>query len=76
MPPVAAISPLDDPLAIFGLVLMVGALLAGLARRSFLSLTAVFVVAGFLLGDGGLEVLDVRPALAASSQRSRSSRWW
>src|SRR5829696_2994940 len=40
---------------------MVGALLSGLARRSFLSLTAVFVVAGFLLGQGGLEVLDVDP---------------
>jgi len=38
---------------------MAGALAAGLARRSFLSLTAVFVVAGFVLGQGGLEVLDV-----------------
>ncbi len=44
--------------AVLGGLLVVGALLAGLARRSFLSLTAVFVVAGFVLGDGGLEVLD------------------
>jgi NhaP-type Na+/H+ or K+/H+ antiporter len=40
---------------------MLGALLAGLARRSFLSLTPVFLVAGFVLGQGGLEVLDVDP---------------
>ena len=38
---------------------MAGALVAGLARRSFLSLTAAFVVAGFVLGQGGLEVLDL-----------------
>ena len=35
--------------------------MAGMARRSFLSLTAAFVVAGFVLGDGGLEVLDFDP---------------
>ncbi len=40
---------------------MFGALLSGLARRSFLSLTAVFVVAGFVLGNGGLEVLSFSP---------------
>jgi sodium/hydrogen antiporter len=42
---------------VFGALLIVGALGSGLARRSFLSMTAVFVVAGFVLGDGGLEVL-------------------
>jgi sodium/hydrogen antiporter len=41
---------------------MGGALLAGLARRSFLSLTAAFVIAGFVLGNGGLEVLDLDPS--------------
>ncbi len=45
----------------FGLLLVGGALVSGLARRSFLSLTAAFVVAGFVLGQGGLEVLDVDP---------------
>ena len=40
-----------------GGLLVVGALLAGLARRSFLSLSAVFVVAGFLLGNGGVGLL-------------------
>ncbi|MFL5877675.1 MAG: cation:proton antiporter [Solirubrobacteraceae bacterium] len=42
---------------VFGGLLVLGALLSGLAHRSFLSLTAVFVVAGFLLGDGGAEVI-------------------
>src|SRR4051812_10900704 len=43
---------------VFGAVLMGGALLSGIARRSFLSLTAIFVLVGFALGHGGLEVLD------------------
>jgi len=46
---------------IFGGLLVVGALASGLAHRSFLSLTAVFVVAGFLLGEGGFGVLDIDP---------------
>ena len=45
----------------FGLLLTAGALLAGLARRSFLSMTALFVLAGFVLGEGGLEVLTFDP---------------
>jgi NhaP-type Na+/H+ or K+/H+ antiporter len=62
VPPIAAgVDFLQEPLAVFGLLLMAGALVAGLARRSFLSLTAVFVVAGFVLGEGGLEVLDLDP---------------
>jgi sodium/hydrogen antiporter len=40
-----------------GVLLIVGALTSGLARQSFVSLTAVFVLAGFVLGDGGLKVL-------------------
>src|SRR5436190_13503479 len=40
---------------------MCGALIAGLARRTFLSLTALFVVAGFVLGLGGLKVLEFDP---------------
>jgi len=43
--------------AVFGGLLIVGALLSGLARRSMLSLAAVFVLAGFLLGAGGVGVL-------------------
>jgi sodium/hydrogen antiporter len=52
---------LQEPVAAFGALLMVGALLAGLARRSFLSLAPVFVAAGFVLGQGGFEVLDLDP---------------
>ena len=40
-----------------GALLVLGAVIAGVARRSFLSLTAVFVVAGFVIGDGGLELV-------------------
>ena len=62
MPPLAAgIDFLEEPLAVFGLLLVGGALVSGLAHRSFLSLTAAFVVAGFLLGDGGLEIIDLDP---------------
>jgi sodium/hydrogen antiporter len=49
---------LEAPLTVLGLLLIGGAFLSGLARRSFLSLTALFVLAGFALGQGGLEVLD------------------
>jgi NhaP-type Na+/H+ or K+/H+ antiporter len=60
VPPIAAgVDFLEEPVAVFGALLMAGALVAGLARRSFLSLTAAFVVAGFILGQGGLEVLDI-----------------
>jgi NhaP-type Na+/H+ or K+/H+ antiporter len=38
-------------LALGGL-LMIGALISGIARRTFVSLTALFVVVGFVLGDG------------------------
>jgi sodium/hydrogen antiporter len=51
----------DESLAVLGGLLVLGALISGVARRSFLSLTAVFVVAGFVLGEGGLEVLEFDP---------------
>ena len=40
---------------------MAGALASGLVNRSFLSLTAAFVLAGFVLGEGGLGVLELDP---------------
>jgi NhaP-type Na+/H+ or K+/H+ antiporter len=62
VPPLAAgVEFLDAPLAVFGVLLVAGALISGLARRSFLSLTAAFVGAGFLLGEGGLEILELDP---------------
>jgi sodium/hydrogen antiporter len=51
-------SPFETAVVVLGGLLMLGALVSGLAHRSFLSLTAVFVVAGFVLGDGGLGVLE------------------
>ena len=61
MPLAAGVEFLEEPLAVFGVLLMLGALVSGLARRSFLSLTAAFVVAGFVLGKGGLGILDLDP---------------
>jgi len=43
-----------------GLLLILGALLSGLAQRSFLSLTALFVLAGFMVGPGGFGWIDFR----------------
>jgi sodium/hydrogen antiporter len=43
--------------AVLGGLLVVGSLLSGLARRSMLSLAAVFVLAGFVLGNGATGVL-------------------
>jgi NhaP-type Na+/H+ or K+/H+ antiporter len=40
-----------------GVLLIVGSLISGLARRTFVSLTAIFVLVGFALGDGALRVV-------------------
>jgi sodium/hydrogen antiporter len=62
VPPVAAgVEFLEAPLAAFGVMLVLGALISGLAGRSFLSLTAAFVIAGFLLGEGGSGLLEFDP---------------
>src|SRR3954453_21395553 len=58
---VLAVADFDAATLIFGGLLMAGALASGLAHRSFLSLTAAFVIAGFLLGDGGLGVIELDP---------------
>jgi sodium/hydrogen antiporter len=47
----------DAAMLAFGALLMGGALLSGLVRRSFLSMTALFVLVGFAVGEGGLELL-------------------
>ena len=52
----------DDAVLVLGALLMAGALASGLARRSFLSLTALFVLTGFALGHGGLKVLELQPS--------------
>jgi NhaP-type Na+/H+ or K+/H+ antiporter len=48
----------DVAAAVLGGLLILGALLSELVNRSFVSLAAVFVVAGFVLGQGGIGVLD------------------
>jgi sodium/hydrogen antiporter len=54
MPLIAALVSLrfEHSALALGVLLVVGALLSGLARRSVISLAAVFVVVGFALGDG------------------------
>lgn len=52
------VTSLQTGAAVLGGTLIVGALLSGLARRSVLSLTALFVLLGFVLGAGGLRVLQ------------------
>ncbi len=46
--------------AVLGIVLIIGALASGLADRSLLSLAALFVVAGFIVGRGGLGWIQMR----------------
>src|SRR3954447_23784928 len=53
---------LQHSIIALGALLMLGAIIAGLARRSFLSLTAIFVVAGFALGEGGIKWLEFDPS--------------
>ena len=61
MPLAAGTSQFDESVAVLGALLIGGALISGVAQRSLLSLTALFVVAGFVLGEGGLEVLQFDP---------------
>lgn len=49
---------LQTSAAVLGGLLILGSLLSGLARRSIVSLAALFVLAGFLLGRGATGVLD------------------
>jgi NhaP-type Na+/H+ or K+/H+ antiporter len=61
LPTAAGVEFLEAPLAVLGVLLVGGALVSGLAGRSFVSLAAGFVVAGFALGEGGAEVLEFDP---------------
>src|SRR3954454_16714810 len=51
----------ETALTVLGALLVFGALVSGIARRSILSLTAVFVLVGVVLGQGGLEGLRFDP---------------
>jgi sodium/hydrogen antiporter len=48
----------ETALTVLGALLIFGALVSGIARRSVLSLTAVFVLVGVVLGQGGFDVLE------------------
>jgi sodium/hydrogen antiporter len=62
MPPLAAgVEFLETPLAVLGVLLVLGALVSGIANRTFLSLAAAFVLVGLALGEGGAEVLEFDP---------------
>ncbi len=50
----------DVALLSFGLLLIAGALLSGLARRSFVSVTSLFVLVGFVLGPGVTGVINLQ----------------
>jgi NhaP-type Na+/H+ or K+/H+ antiporter len=52
---------METALTVLGALLVGGALVSGVARRSMLSLTAVFVLVGVALGSGGLHVLEIDP---------------
>jgi len=65
--PATAIGNFRVDVLVLGALLMAGALASGIVRRSFLSLAAGFVLAGFVLGHGGLGVLrfDARSGFVA-----------
>jgi sodium/hydrogen antiporter len=54
------VTSLQTGAAVLGGLLVLGSLLSGLAHRSMLSLAALFVLAGFLLGNGASGVLHFR----------------
>jgi len=62
--PLAAVAQddLNRTLLVLGGMLVLGALVAGLARRTFLSLPAMFVIGGFVLGHGVLKVIHFDPS--------------
>lgn len=45
----------------FAALLLLAVLLSSLAHRTILSTAALFLIAGFVLGDGALGVLSVAP---------------
>jgi sodium/hydrogen antiporter len=54
------VTSLQTAAAVLGGLLLLGSLLSGLARRSMLSLAALFVLSGFILGNGALGVLHFK----------------
>jgi NhaP-type Na+/H+ or K+/H+ antiporter len=59
--PALAVTSFETAVPIFGGLLVLGALVAAVGHRSVLSLPAVFVLAGFVLGPGVLGLLQFDP---------------
>jgi NhaP-type Na+/H+ or K+/H+ antiporter len=59
VPVLASATHFEVDLLVFGALLVAGALVSGIARESLLSLMALFVVVGFVLGNGGFDVLHM-----------------
>jgi sodium/hydrogen antiporter len=57
----ASLSHFEVGVLVFGTLLIAGAMASGFARESFLSLSTLFVLVGFALGAGGLNVLHIDP---------------
>jgi NhaP-type Na+/H+ or K+/H+ antiporter len=55
------VTDLPTAAALFGGLLMFGAVVSGVADRGFLALTPVYVLVGFILGTGELGVLEFEP---------------
>ena len=68
MPLAVAGGHFDVSLLLLGALLVLGSLVSGIARRTFLSLAALFVLAGFALGAGGLGVLHFHARSAFTSE--------
>ena len=60
--PFAAATSFEDVALTLGVLLVVGALSAGIMRRTLLSMVPVYVLAGFLLGSDGFDVLHFSPS--------------
>jgi len=61
VPLLAAAPRFEVTLLTLGALLVIGSLASGLAGRTVLSLTALFVLAGFVLGHGGFGLLKFDP---------------
>ena len=62
-----AVTSFETAAAVLGGLLVLGALLSGLARRSVLSLAALFVPRAFSWAQGATGVLDFRADSASSA---------
>ena len=57
---------------IFAIVLLAGAAISGIARRSILSTAVLFLVAGLIVGRVGLGLIDVHPTSSNVAPASSS----